>query len=60
MDEKSLYDVVATAVRVETDSNTDEMFLVFKVVDEDFKNKVKKEWYKDTSLKIIDKTLVRF
>ena len=60
MDEKSLYGVVATAVRLETDSNTDELYIVFKVVDDDFKNKIKKEWYKDTNLKIVDKTLVRF
>lgn len=60
MDKKADYHVVATAVRVEHDSDTDEVFVVFKVVDEKFKHTIKNEWYKDTDLKIVDKTLIRF
>ena len=60
MDNKSSYHVVATAVRVEVDSDSDEVFVVFKVFDEKFKRTIKDEWMKDTELKIVDKTLVRF
>jgi len=50
--------VVATAVRVEWDDLTDDMYLVFKVLDEGFKQRVRKDWEKDIPMKLVGKDLV--
>lgn len=48
---------IAQAVRVEYNEHTDELFLVFQVIDEGFKLRIKKDWMEDVSVKIIGKRL---
>ena len=50
--------VVATAVRVEYNSDSDEVYLVFLIVDQDFKKRIKKDWTQDIDLELINKNLV--
>lgn len=52
------FKVVARAVRTEIESKSDKFFLVFEIIDEEFKSKIKKDWNDDIELRIIDKTLV--
>lgn len=47
--------VVAKAVRFEIDEKTGEAFLVFQVVDEDFKKRMKRNWNQDVELEIKEK-----
>ena len=47
--------VVAKAVRLEVDEKTDEVFLVFQVLDEDFKKRMKRDWNQDIELEIKEK-----
>ncbi len=49
---------VAKAIRMEHDPKTDELYLVFKIVDEKFKQRIKKDWNEDVELKIIGKNLI--
>lgn len=58
MEEKDKYHTVATAVRVEHESDTDRVYLVFEITDEKFKRKIKDDWTQDIDLKLIDKKLV--
>lgn len=51
-------DTVARAIRMETDPNTGDLYIVFKVVDEYFKQRIKEDWQDDVKLKIIGKDLV--
>jgi hypothetical protein len=60
MKEMDKYHTVAEAVRVEHDRHTDTVFLVFEIVDEKFKSRIKKDWTQDIPLRIIDKKLVKF
>ena len=53
------YQVIAKAIRVERNSDTDELFVVFEIVDEDFKNRIKKDWTQDIEFKVIGKNLVK-
>jgi hypothetical protein len=55
---KNPYHIVAEAIRVEYIKDTDEVYLVFEVVDEDFKKSIKKDWTQDIELKIIDRKLI--
>lgn len=50
-------DTVARAVRMEIDLNTDDLYLVFKVIDESFKQRVRENWNLDVPLKILGKEL---
>ena len=43
---------VARAVRLEIDPSNDNMYLVFKVVDEAFKQKVRGDWGDDIPVKL--------
>jgi hypothetical protein len=52
------FHIVAEAVRVEYIKDTDEVYLVFEIVDEDFKKSIKKDWTQDIELKIIDRKLI--
>ena len=52
------YTTLAKAVRVEIDSKTNSIFLVFEVVDESFKKIIKEDWMQDIELKLIEKNLV--
>lgn len=52
------YDTVARAVRMEVDPNTGDLYLVFKIVDEDFKQRVRENWDVDVNLQILGRDLV--
>ena len=60
MNEQDAYKPVATAVRVEHEENTDTVYLVFKIIDDKFKAKIKKDWTQDIDLKLINKKLYEF
>lgn len=49
---------VANAVRVEINTKTDEVYIVFQIIDEDFKKRIKENWNQDIDLKLIGKALV--
>lgn len=59
MNHKALNHTLAKAVRVEYDSDTDSLFLVFEVVDERFKQQVRKDWTQDIDVKLIGRNLVK-
>lgn len=50
--------VVAEAVRLEFEEKTGDLYIVFKVKDEKFKQEIKKTWIEDIEYRIIDKSLV--
>jgi hypothetical protein len=50
--------ILAEAVRLEYESKTGELFIVFKVKDEKFKQDIKTKWVNDIEYKLIDKLLV--
>ncbi len=52
------YDTVARAIRMEIDPNTGDLYLVFKVVDEDFKQRVRENWSRDVQLEVMGRDLV--
>jgi len=58
MNNKWKHKIVAKAIRVEVSQKKDQLFLVFEIVDQDFKNQIKKDWLQDIDLKLIDKDLV--
>lgn len=47
------YKTVAEAIRVELDDSNDDLYLVFKIVDEQFKQKIRADWNKDIELVIL-------
>lgn len=53
-----VYDTVARAIRMEIDNNTGDLYLVFKIIDEDFKQKVREDWMDDIKLEILGKDLI--
>lgn len=55
---KEIDHTVATVVRIEHNENTDELFLVFQIVDEGFKKRIKKNWMEEVPVKLIGKNLV--
>jgi len=52
------FKIVAKAVRTELESKSNRFFIVFEIVDEEFKNQIKKNWDKDVELRVLDKNLV--
>lgn len=50
--------ILAEAVRIEYENKTGELFIVFKVKDEKFKQDIKSKWVNDIEYKLIDKLLV--
>jgi hypothetical protein len=50
--------ILAEAVRIEYENKTGELFIVFKVKDEKFKQDIKTKWVNDIEYKLIDKLLV--
>jgi hypothetical protein len=56
---KKLYEPIATAVRIECDSDNDDVFIVFKITDEKFKQEVKKDWSQDIEVKVKGRDLVK-
>lgn len=58
MNKKALNHTIAKAVRVEYEPRTDTVYLVFEIVDEGFKQKVKQDWTQDLELEVIGRRLV--
>ena len=54
---KNYEEIIGEAVRVEFSEKTGEIFLVFNITNEEFKNTIKKDWTQDIELKIIDKKI---
>lgn len=52
------HDTVARGTRMEIDPNTGDLYLVFRVIDEDFKQRVRENWGDDVELKILGRDLV--
>lgn len=52
-------ETVARAIRMEVDPNTGDLYLVFKVIDEAFKQRVRENWGADIPLKVLGKDLVK-
>lgn len=46
-------ETVATAVRLEIDNDTDDVFVVFQITDEKLKQTIRLDWEKDLPLRII-------
>ena len=53
------YQTIAKAIRVEKNVETDEVYLVFEVIDENFKRRIKEEWESDIELKLIGRNLIK-
>lgn len=53
-----LYEV-AKGVRIEVDESTGETFIVFKIIDEKFKQNIRENWLHDIELKVINKSLFK-
>jgi hypothetical protein len=53
------HDTIARAVRIEIDPITNDVYLVFKVIDEAFKQNVRENWEQDVELKILGRDLVK-
>lgn len=53
-------ETVAVAVRMEYDKNKDDVYIVFKIINERFKQKVRDEWEDDIILKMINTSLVEY
>jgi hypothetical protein len=51
--------VVAEAVRIEYEEDTGELYIVFKVKDEKYKQDIKKNWTKDIEYRLVNKFLVK-
>jgi hypothetical protein len=51
-------DTVARAVRMEIDPITGDLYLVFKVIDESFKQRVRDNWMDDVELKLLGRALI--
>ena len=52
------YRTVAKAIRLDIDKQTDEFFIVFKITDTSFKQKIRDNWNADVELELRDKELV--
>jgi len=50
--------VVAEAVRIEYEDRTGKFYIVFEVIDEKYKQSLKKDWVKDIEFRLVDKLLV--
>lgn len=51
-------DTVARAIRMEIDPLTGDLYLVFKVIDESFKQRIRENWDADVELKILGRELI--
>ena len=52
------HQIVARATRMEIDPLTDDLYLIFRVTNEAFKQKIRENWESDVELKIKGKDLV--
>lgn len=51
------YNTVAKAVGMQVDNNSDDLYIVFKITDEAFKQKIRENWLDDIELKMFGKEL---
>lgn len=58
MNHKALNHTIATVIRVEHNPHTDKIYLVFEIIDEGFKQRVKKDWMQDIDVKLVGRELV--
>lgn len=52
------HDTVARAVRMEVDPITGDLYLVFRVIDESFKQRIRENWDADVELRVLGRALV--
>jgi hypothetical protein len=52
------FETVARAVRIEIDPTTNDMYLVFRIIDERFKRKVRENWNNDIPVEVQGLSLV--
>lgn len=55
---KNFEKILAEAVRIEYDEKNDSVYIVFKVIDENFKREVKTNWTKDIEYRLSGKSLL--
>ena len=51
-------DTVARGVRMEVDKLNGDLYLVFKVIDESFKQRIRDNWNDDVELKLLGRDLI--
>jgi hypothetical protein len=51
--------VVGEAIRVEFEEKTGKLFLVFEIIDEKYKQDIKKNWTQDIEFRLVDKLLIK-
>jgi hypothetical protein len=54
------HDTVARVVRMEVDPLTGDLYLVFKIIDESFKQRIRENWEADVELKVLGRDLIEF
>jgi len=52
-------EVVGEAVRIEYEEKSGKLFLVFEIVNEKYKQDIKKNWTQDIEYKLVDRCLVK-
>lgn len=53
----SINKIVARAVRIETDEASGKLYIVFEIIDEKFKHRIKNDWSSDIELELNGKEL---
>jgi len=51
--------VVAEACRIEHEEKTGKLFIVFEIINEKYKQEIKKNWTQDIEYRLIDRALVK-
>lgn len=55
---KNYEKLIGTATRIEYNDYTDKLYIVFEVVDPQYKQSIKQDWTKDIEFRIVNKNLV--
>jgi len=55
---KTRLHTVAKAVRLEQNDHNDDVFIVFKIIDEQFKRRIMNDWQQDVEVQVVGKALV--
>ena len=51
--------VIGEAIRIEYEEATGDLYIVFKIKDEQYKQEIKKTWTEDIEYRIVDKCLIK-
>jgi hypothetical protein len=51
-------EVIGEAIRVEYEEKSGRLFLVFEIINEKYKQSIKRDWINDIEFRLIDKMLV--